>query len=196
VSLSALVALAATAVLLVALVVLHLLPTGLSPAHNPVSQYALTPFKIGYVIAALAAAVAGAASALALAPVGRAGVTVVLLWIFAVARALIPLFPMDPPGGAPSPRGRAHRLLAIAAFATVTAAAFTAISPLMAGGFRWLGGISMAAGIVMAIGAIGVLVGASSPQLRRVFGLTERLIYLGFIAWFAALAIGLLAPHV
>ena len=44
----------------VALVVLHLMPSGLSPLRNPVSQYGITRFKAGYRVQTLAYGLAGA----------------------------------------------------------------------------------------------------------------------------------------
>lgn len=181
--------LAATISLTVALVVLHAAPTGLSPLTDPVSRYALTRFRAGYTVAAVSAAVAGAAAAVVLSTLPAAGAATALLWVFAAARALIPLFPMDEPGTTSSRSGRIHRLLAIVAFATVTAAAFVAAGPLADAGFRLTGTISTICAILMAIGSVGVVAGTAGPAVRRAFGLFERLIYLGFIVWFATMSI-------
>ena len=119
----ALIALAAT---LVSLAYLHLEPTGLSPLHNAVSQYGITPFRGGYRAATLAFAAAGVALAVA---VSRAvtmsgGAVIVLLIVFAVSRAAISWFPMDAPGAERTSTGQLHGLLAIAAFGSATIAAF------------------------------------------------------------------------
>lgn len=51
----------------VALVVLHLLPSGLSPLRDPVSQYGITRFKAGYRVQTLAYGLAGAGAAIGIA---------------------------------------------------------------------------------------------------------------------------------
>lgn len=189
---AAIVALAATIVLLAALVLLHVAPTGLSPVTDPVSAYALTRFRAGYAVAAVAAAIAGVAVGLLLAGIPHARTATVLLWIFALARLLIPLFPMDAPGSERSRPGRLHGLLAIAAFATVTAAAFFAAGPLADASHGALANVSTIAGIVMAVGSVVTIAGSAGGALHRVFGIAERLIYLGFIAWFLIVSVALL----
>ncbi len=176
-------------VLIVALVAIHLMPTALSPIADPVSAYALTRARAGYALAAVAAAVTGGACALLMTSFPGTRAAVLLLWIFSGARLIIPLFPMDPAGAARTGRGRMHNLLAITAFATVTAAAFVAAGPLAAAGRTGLAAGTTVAAIVMAIGSVGVIAASASPSVRRVFGLVERLIYLGFVGWFALLTI-------
>lgn len=184
---------AACLVLLVALLVAHALPTGLSPLSDPVSAYALTRARPAYAVAAFCAAVAGGASAVLLGTRPGTCVSVGLLWIFAAARLVIPLVPMDRPGTPRTVRGRLHNLLAVVAFATVTAAAITATGPLSATGATALLVGTQIAAATMAIGSIAVIAGSAVPLLRRAFGLAERLIYLGFIAWFLGLALATLA---
>lgn len=190
---TALVTMLASLVVLLALAAAHLMRTDLSPVSDPVSAYALTRARVAYAIAAVAAAVAGGASAMLLSTRSGVGAAVVLLWIFAVARLVIPLIPMDRPGRPATTRGRLHNLLAIVAFASVTAAAFTAIAPLAAAGDTGLALGTRIAAIAMALGSVAVIAASAVPLLRRVFGLAERLIYLGFIAWFLGLALGTLA---
>lgn len=184
---------AACLILLIALIVAHAMPTGLSPLSDPVSAYALTRARGAYAVAALSAAVAGGASAMLLGARAGTGVSVTLLWIFAAARLVIPLVPMDRPGTPRTGRGRLHGLLAVAAFATVTAAALTAVGPLTAAGDASLALGTAITAAMMALGSIAVIASSAVPLLRRVFGLAERLIYLGFIAWFLGLALGTLA---
>ncbi len=184
---TATIALAGVAVLVAALVFLHAARTGLSPVRDPVSGYALTRHRAAYAVAAGAAAVSGLAVALLCSQVPGTGPSVGLLVTFAVARALIPFFPMDAPDAGRSPSGRVHSVLAILAFATVTAAAFWAAGPLSAS-HPTLSAVSGLAGIVMAVGSAGVIAGFAHPAARSVFGLAERVIYLGFLGWFAAVA--------
>lgn len=185
---SAGVTLVAAVVLLGSLVMLHAAATGLSPLTDPVSQYALTRFRAGYWLAASSAAVAGGGTAILLARLSDGGAAVALLWVFAAARALIPWFPMDVPGSRPTTFGRVHNLLAVAAFATVTAAAFLAVGTFRAAGFGSVANVSLIVGIVMAVGSAGVIASRPLAALRSKFGLFERLIYVGFVVWFLTLA--------
>jgi hypothetical protein len=190
VNIVALVGLVACVVLIAALVVLHLAGTGLSPVADPVSAYALTRARAGYTVAAVAAAATGGCCAALLGREEGTGTAVVLLWVFAGARLLIPFFPMDRSGEARTPSGRIHNLLAIAAFATVTAAAFFAAGPLATADRGASAAGTLVAAIIMGVGSVVVIAAARVPGLRRVFGAAERLIYLGFIVWFLVLTIG------
>ena len=176
------------------LIVLHLLPTGLNPLSDPVSQYGITRYRAGYWSAAGGASLAGIGGVLFFAPTAGviSTVTTVLLAVFAVARAAIGFFPMDAPGSGRTPVGRTHNLLATAAFASVTAAAFTGAGALHDAGFPDASSWSTACGAVMAVGAIGLLI---TPRRTRptLFGLAQRLISLGFLAWFALLGVLALA---
>ncbi|MCS5735138.1 DUF998 domain-containing protein [Herbiconiux daphne] len=184
-----LIALVAIAVTLISLIVLHLLPTKLSPLRDPVSQYGITRYRLGYAVAAWSAAVAGLGAIVALMTVPGSTVTIVLLAVFAVARAVIPAVPMDSPGAPTTRRGRMHNILAFAAFGTVTAAAFVAAGCLHDAGFAAASLWSTVMGVVMAVGAVGLLVARFVPALSGLFGAFERLIYVGFIAWFVALGV-------
>ncbi|GAA1918486.1 hypothetical protein GCM10009775_08830 [Microbacterium aoyamense] len=176
---------------LVSLVVVHVLPTKLSPLRDPVSQYGITPFRGWYWSAAGGAAIAGVGGALLFStiPGAIAIVTTVLLGVFAVARALIGVFPMDAPDAAKSRTGRTHNLLAFAAFASVTAAAFTGAGAIHDAGAPTLSTWSTIFGVIMALGTVGMILAAAIPALHGVFGLAERLIYAGFIAWFLTLGL-------
>ncbi|MFT4226723.1 DUF998 domain-containing protein [Micropruina sp.] len=183
------VALAGVATMVAALGFLHLARTGLSALRDPVSGYALTRYRSAYTVAAGAAAVTGVAVALLISQIPGTAAAVGSLFAFAVARALIPLFPMDAPDTVRSVRGRNHSILATVAFATVTASAFLAWYPLAAAGEHLLASVSLTAGALMAVGSVIVITGAAHPGPRRLFGLAERLIYLGCIGWFAAVAL-------
>ncbi len=66
-------ALLALAVTVASLGWLHVEPTGLSPVRNAVSQYGITPFRIGYRVATIAFAAAGIALAAGVGVVARTG---------------------------------------------------------------------------------------------------------------------------
>jgi hypothetical protein len=170
---------------------LHLAPTGLSPIRNAVSQYGITPFRAGYRAATIAFAVAGAALAVGIdrAAGSRASAVIVLLAIFAAARAAISWFPMDAPGVPRTSTGRTHGLLAGAAFGGATIAAFK-LAAVLRDGRRWhaLAPVSTALGVAMAVCLAGVIVSRSYPALRARFGAIERGFYVSAIAWFAVFA--------
>lgn len=184
-------ALATTAIL----VTLHFLPTGLSALRDPVSQYALTRFGVWYRAATLTASITGAVCAVLVGVrfVGAAAViTVILLVFFAAARLLIGFFPMDEPAALHTKTGSVHTALAFVAFAAVTAVAFVAGGAFHDNGDAALATCSTVTGVVMAVGTIGMLV-TSRSSTRRGFGASERLIYLGFIAWFIGVGLSTIA---
>ena len=109
------------------LVYLHLVPSGLSPLHNAVSQYGISAYRGGYRATTISFGVAGAALAVGVAAVDpgtRMGAVVALLVVFAIARLVISWAPMDVPGSRVTRTGMLHWLLAVAAFGSLTAAAF------------------------------------------------------------------------
>lgn len=188
------VALVSLLVVVGALGYLHLAPTGLSPLRNAVSQYGITSFKAGYRVATIAFAVSGVALAVAISRATTgAGVTIVLLGVFAAARAVISWYPMDAPGSPRTQTGRAHGLLALAAFGGVTAAAFRLRQALHSPGpLHGLGSASEILAVLMLACLLGLGFSRSHPTLRARFGLIERGFYLSAIAWFAVFAVACL----
>lgn len=170
------------------LVALHVVRTGLRPSRDPVSQYALTRYGYLYRAATVVAGVTGAAAALLFATqfTGVAAVvSSILLAVFVVSRLVIGFFAMDAPDAPKTGTGRLHNVLAFSAFGSVTAAAFVAAGALHDAGFQDLATLSTALGILMGVGSVGLLFTAK----RGLFGLSERLIYIGFIVWFVALGV-------
>ena len=185
-------ALVALAVVVASLVYLHLQPTGLSPVRNAVSQYGITSFRVGYRVATIAFAVAGIALVVGLGQAigGWARQVLVLLVIFAAARALISWFPMDAPGADRTSTGQMHGLLAIAAFGSVTLAAFR-IARVLPGQDPWrsLVPVSLALGGAMTACLVAMAFARGLPAVRARFGAIERGFYLLAIAWFAVFAV-------
>jgi hypothetical protein len=185
-------ALLALAAVLASLGWLHARPTGLSPVRSAVSQYGITDYRAGYRVATIAFGVAGLALAAGLhrAVTGRdARLVVLLLVVFAFARGAISWFPMDRPGAERTSTGRAHGLLAIAAFGAVTVCAFRlAVALDQAGWWPGLAPVSVALGFAMAACLAGMLLARSLPSARARFGAIERGFYLSAIAWFAVFA--------
>jgi hypothetical protein len=185
------IALLALAVTVASLGWLHVKPTGLSPVRNAVSQYGITVFRAGYRAATIAFGAAGIALAAGVgeALASRGKVVVILLVIFAIARAAISWFPMDAPGADRTSTGQTHGLLAMAAFGGVTLAAFR-LASVLSGQDRWhsLAPVSATLAIVMAALLIAMALARSLPAVRARFGAIERGFYLSAITWFAVFA--------
>jgi hypothetical protein len=186
------VTLLALAALLASLAWLHLQPTQLSPRRNAVSQYGITAYRDGYRVATLAFAAAAIALALGLSARlhPRAHNVEVLLVVCAASRCAISWFPMDAPGAEPTSTGRMHGLLALAAFAGVTDAAFR-LSSHLAQGHVWhqLALVSSGLGWAMLACLLAMASSRASPQARAWFGAIERAFYVTAIIWFAVFAI-------
>jgi hypothetical protein len=186
-----LLALLALAVVVASLAYLHLEPTGLSPVRNAASQYGITSFRAGYRVATIAFAAAGIALAvgLGLAIGSRARQVVILLVIFAMARAMISWFPMDAPGADRTPTGQTHGVLAVAAFGSAALAAFRLAGALPGQGtWHSLVPVSLALGCAMTACLVALAFARRLPAVRARFGAIERGFYLSAIAWFAVFA--------
>lgn len=151
-----------TALWVVCLVFLHVVPTGYNPVCDPVSAYSIGRFSLGY--RAQVCLAAAAAVLLAAALPGRPTREIALLAIFAAARVAIAFFPID--------RRVPHRVLAIVAFVSIAVCA-SSYAPRVAGR-------------VAAAGLVGGVV------LRPYFGAFERLFYAAIIAWFVVVSVRLL----
>jgi hypothetical protein len=153
------------------LLYLHLFPTsGYSPIRETVSEYGITPHAAWY--RAQVRLAAGAAVLLALA-VRHPPRVVVLLLVFAAARAAISFFPI---------LSREHLVLATVAFVAVSWAA-TALR-------GWEDGVP-ALGWAMSL-CLLALVLARGAGLRRWRGLIERGFYAAALAWLVVVAAHLL----
>ncbi len=177
------------------LVFLHLAPTGLSPGHNPVSQYGITPYRAGYRSATIGLAVAGAGAAVGVARAssGRGvGSAVALLVVFAVARAVISWYPMDAPDAVRTSTGHTHGVIAVVTFTAATLAALQ-LGRALTGPGRWhaLSPWSTGLGLLMAGSVVGMVAARRNEGLRRYFGLVERALYVAIIAWLAMLGVAL-----
>jgi hypothetical protein len=191
--------LAATAVSVGALVVLHVLPTGLSPMRNAVSQYGITRYRLGYRIQTISLAVAGAAAAVGLAEAapGRARALIALLIIFALARLVISWFPMDEPGGERSNHGTMHGLIAIVTFVAIAlAAGRLGTVAKEVPGWGTLASVSSAIAWIMLASLIAMMVVRRGARVTHstptYFGAVERVFYLALVAWFVLVGVGLM----
>ena len=179
------------AVTVASLVWLHLQPTKLSSARDPVSEYGITSFRAGYRVATISFAAAGLAVAAGISQAlgGRALAVVILLVVFAITRAGISWFPMDPPGAKWTRTGWMHFVLAFAAFASVLAAA-SVLGAVLSHPGRWhaLAPISTALGYAMTACLALFGLAQTVPPLRARFGAIERGFYLFAITWCAVFA--------
>jgi hypothetical protein len=184
---------AGLAVGVAALVILHVLPTGLSPLRNAVSQYGISEYRAGYRAQTLAYAVAGVGAALGVSTLpGSVGIVVALCAIFAAARALISWFPMDAPGATRTRTGSRHGVLAIAAFLAVGFASRELASLLNRAGIH--SGIAAASGLLTLLMAIA-LIGMALARRAGYFGLVERAFYGCMTAWLATVAVLVCLPR-
>jgi hypothetical protein len=185
------IALLGLAVTVASLVWLHLQPAKLSPVRDPVSAYGITSFRAGYRVATIAFGAAGLALAAGIGQaLGDRGLAVViLLVVFAIARAAINWFPMDEPGAKWTRTGWMHFVLAFVAFASVLAAA-TVLGAVLSHPSRWhqLAPVSTALGYAMTACLAMFGLAQTVPALRARFGAIERGFYLCAIAWFAVFA--------
>ncbi len=191
----AVVALVGVAVALGSIVALHALPTGLSPMRDPVSAYGLSRYRVLYRAQTLATAASAAALAVALPAAGVESVlpAVIALVVLAATRAVIGWVPMDAPATPRTATGRAHDALAFAAFAAASAGGFLVGAAFGATeGLGRQGGDATSLGWAMSAASALTILAAVSPRLQQVFGLAERLIYAGMLAWLALTAFALL----
>ncbi|MGH9171607.1 MAG: DUF998 domain-containing protein [Acidimicrobiales bacterium] len=174
---------------------LHLLPTGLSPLRNAVSQYGISRYRSGYRVQTLSMGVAAIASAIGIAKLNLAGssIAVILLLICGAARCAISWFPMDTPGTERTETGRRHGLLAIAAFAAVALAAIRLGTLLnRADVWRSTSAVVVGLGIEMLVTSIALGPVRRHETMRRYFGLVERAFYAGALAFFFIVSIELI----
>ena len=187
------VAVVAIAVQTIALIALHLLPTGYDPRTDAVSDYGVGKYRGWFWTQALAGAVGcfALAAALSDAKPSMPTLAIVLLVVAGLARLFIPVFPTDQNGSRwQTVPGAIHMILAILIFAAIIFAASNLDStlehrPAWHSVKGWLSVLPW----VMTGGAVGTLV-AMRSRFKRV-GLFERLFYVASIAWFFIVAIEL-----
>jgi len=173
---------------LTSLVVLHLLPTGLSPIQDPVSQYGVTQYALGYRIQTVAMGIAGLAAAVGILALPFSNDLLVLFtFIFAASRLPISWFPMDRPGSSPTRTGRRHGILAIIMFTSALLAVdrVSSYSTNITGSTK-LHNFCLGVQAIIWIGLIGMIL---TRRLKaQYFGVAERLFYLGMIGWLIEMA--------
>lgn len=181
--------LAAAAAVLVAIaailvVVLHVLPTGLDPTRNAVSQYGRTSFATVYRAQVIASGSSGLLLVIALLTAGvRRPLPLLALTAYGLARLAIAGNMMDLPGEAPTRAGRNHVLLALVAFVGLALAAVPVSDTLDKAASSGLSGILAPVAIAVPVTAVLMFASQGSPGLRERFGTFERLFYAAAFAW-------------
>jgi hypothetical protein len=166
------------------LIRLHVLPTGLNPVRDAVSDYGRTAHGRDYRVLVVLLGLAGGFAAIGLMTQTEA-TGLAWLWVFAVSRIMIAGFMTDLPREPATREGRIHLTLAGAAFAGIAVAATTV---------RWPGeGAAVAPlGVAVWVTAIATAIALIIPRLRSmVFGLVERAHYAATILWLVAIGLSL-----
>lgn len=173
-----------------ALVCLHVIDRGVDPVSMAVSDYGAREHAWFYRVAAIWLGLAGLLAAVLLADAvfPKPSLVIFCLLIFAATRWAITIFPTDIEGEQPTPVGRAHLVLAIAAFATIAVAAgqFAVVArddPFWSPHSGLLGLLGWALPVV------AVLMGLSRRFFAQAFGAIERAYYLLIFGWLAAIAL-------
>lgn len=158
--------------------VLHLLPGGIHPVFDPVSDYAASPAKRTRLLASAASWTAALAwLVLGAAVLSRTPRSDMVLgcWLLGLGAllAVMPFVPTDRTGTTMTTRGRIHLLFAIAWFAI----AYATIAPLSrlvanpAGAVGVLNALDLIAAVSLTALVLTLLI---RPLRRRFFGLSER----------------------
>jgi hypothetical protein len=176
-----------------ALVVLHALPTGLSPVRDAVSRYGITEYRAGYRVQTIAYGLAGMGAAVGIATMpGPTAIVVALCCLFAASRLAISWFPMDVPGGEPTTHGRRHLILAATAFVAVAVAARQLSRLLDHDGIDpRIAGASTVLAVLMVVTLVAI--GIDRRAGGRHFGLVERCFYVCMTTWLVVVAALLLS---
>jgi Protein of unknown function (DUF998) len=185
----------ATGIQAVALIVLHLLPTGYNPVRDAVSDYGVGRYRGWFWLQAVAGGVGCVALGIALAqlhPITPTQIVVALI-VTGVARFLIPFFATDQGESRfQTLHGTVHMILAVVAFGGLVWAA-TGLWSTLRHYPRWQGAEGALTIIpwIMLGSVIAVVVAIVGPRLKPFFGLFERLFYVSSITWVLIVAIDL-----
>jgi hypothetical protein len=188
----ALVSLAGSLVYVVAVVALHVLPTGYDLVHNAVSDYGVGKYAPLFRVSLWAGSIAVLTLAIGLGlGVGSPPLVirdVVFLGLVAACRIGESLFPTTVEGEKLTRTGRMHYLFAILTFG-FTYAAISGLTPVLVklspwhphrGTLDWLSG-AVLVGLILVIATL-------LPRLRHVFGLCERFFLAVTYTWLVVVA--------
>jgi hypothetical protein len=174
----------------ISLIAVHFLDRGVNPVSMAVSDYGARRYAWFYRLAAIWLGLSGLLTAVVLADgiFPRPTLTILALLIFAATRWAITIFPTDIEGAEQTQAGRAHLVLAVAAFSAIAVAGVAFAAETNTDPF-WEahGALLTALGWALVVGA--VLSGITRTFIPQVFGLVERLFYLCMFAWLATVAL-------
>jgi hypothetical protein len=184
-----------TAVEAVALIVLHVLPTGYYPVRDAVSDYGVGPYRAWFWAQAVAGGLACLALAIALVrlhPFTPIQVVVALI-VTAVARFFVPFFPTDQGGSRfQTLTGTIHMILAVLAFGGLVWASM-GLWGVLKHYPAWHGTKAFLTIVpwIMLGSVIAVVLAIRGPRLQPFFGTFERLFYVSSLAWLFVVSIDL-----
>ncbi len=168
-------------VCVISLILLHVLPTGLSPVNSFVSSYALNRYGMLYGIQAFCSGLAAGFLAFAMVKSGLlfASSGLVALVSYAISRLLIPFFPTDVKGQS-TIKGKVHLVLAIVSFSGIAVATahvhFIHATPAE---MLFLNTFS----VITIISTLALVLTIRLNQFKAIRGLIERGIYFGALGW-------------
>jgi hypothetical protein len=172
---------------LASLIALHLLRTGYHLIHDPVSNYAVSPYGYLYRIQAFSSGICGACM---FGWFARSGIKLSILGMtallfYSLSRMLIIFFPTDvkPPR---TRTGTIHVILATLTFTGIAIASGT-LTPSLVSFTNWskMAWELLAAAWLTDAAAIAFVVAYIFKPFRLWIGLVERCIYVGTLLWLA-----------
>lgn len=177
------------------LIYLHLLPTGLNPLRNAVSEYGAGRFRFWYqamcVNQAIAAFLMAAALATKVTPAPLE--TDAALIVLGLARLVISQVPVFVVHGKRTITSGTHLLMAVLIFGSAVVAS-NSFDTAIASHADWasvLGALRLFK-YAIAVFTLLTLLTVSAPRGLRYVGTVERLLYLSIIGWFVTIGIHLL----
>ena len=177
------------------LVYLHLLPTGLNPLRNAVSEYGVGRFHFWYQAMCVNQAIAAFLTAAALATkVTPAPFAVdAALVVFGLARLVISQASVVVVHGKRTTTSRIHILMAVLIFGSAVAAS-TSLDRTIAGQAGWASVLSALHLFKHAIALFALLtfLAVTLTSGLRYVGAVERLLYVSITGWFVTIGIHLL----
>jgi hypothetical protein len=177
------------------LIYLHLLPTGLHPLRNAVSEYGAGRFHFWYqamcVNQAIAAFLTAAALATKVTPAPFA--TDAALIVLGLARLVISQAPVVVVHDKRTTSSRTHILMAVLIFGSAVVASMS-FDRAIASHADWASVLSALRLFKQAIAFFALLtfLAVSVPRGLRYVGVVERLLYVSIIGWFVTIGIHLL----
>lgn len=177
------------------LIYLHILPTGLHPLRNAVSEYGAGRYRFWYQAMSVGQAIAAflTAAALATKVVPAPFATDASLVVLGLARLIISQAPVTVTRGKRTTVSGTHMLMAMLIFgsAVVASASFGAAIANHADWANALGTLRLFKKTI-ALFALLTFLAVAAPRGLRFVGTAERLLYISIIGWFVTIGIHLI----